>query len=1017
MLIAHWPLNGNANDISGNGYNLTTNNGSYTNGKIGQAYLADASNEYLSLPSANNSFQNIFNNNFSISFWYNANIGTENTNRAVLQYGAAGIDTQLHLLIRASGNYFAIGFYGDDYNSSFVPALGVWNHYTIIGDKNNSKQKLYINGIYYGERTTTGWLNTTNSIFYIAYYAGYYANGPLNDVRIYDHVLTDFDIQEIARAKILYYTFDDMQEPTTNILPYPNFENRTYETPYTATAWGGDLATITYYQDGGYNNLPYYHLVRTADGTGGTYHDNHSSFTLEEGKTYTISAYIKSNQDSYWANGYVLSFNRISDNLYLTGPGVTLNKEWQRYSFTKTITTDQAGVYWVRNIVYEGTDTEFYWSGIQVEEKPYATEYVVGDRSEQINDYSGFFNHSNVLTDINTPKWITDSKIGIGAYEFNGSTSVIERPMLSQLGYNSFTVNMWAWFDESGTRDIPFGNFSSTNNFNFEKYTNNNLRFYWNASPDILTGNVIPIGQWCMITAVRERLSSTSSIIKMYVNGNVIYNQTATVNDLNSLDGILRLGRDYRTTTEAMKGKLDDVRVYMTALSDEDVYDLYETRAEIEEDGVLYAKNFLSNCEETVNMHGDPTMTDQYTENAVVTKSNWGVDGTLFARKNTAPEAPEDSLMLELNITSGSGGGLYTDLSRYNGREYILEEGKTYTRSWWAKCSDTRIISGHMCSSNRGDGNIYLVGGAVEVSPVWKKYSHTFTVSAGQGGLYHTRHIIYNYVFSLWVANFQIEEKSYYTPFTIDYRLSLKLPSTIEFGADEIHETGIANYEDFSTAGIVDGLVGFWQFDKDVKDYSGNDIDAINYGAISDGTSYRTINTSYIALPWGDGIDPSTTPFSVVAKIKYNTMNSNMIISTGQSPDGNARFYVGTANGTRMSLGVYTSWWNDSPETSIAISNNTWYLVSVIFSGTDAKLYINNNLVRTLSYSSYTLNRDIYLGVHDSNYYADASYDYFKLFNRALSAEEISIEYNTMVKNEVQVHNSGKVYAKALKQY
>ena len=44
------------------------------------------------------------------------------------------------------------------------------------------------------------------------------------------------------------------------------------------------------------------------------------------------------------------------------------------------------------------------------------------------------------------------------------------------------------------------------------------------------------------------------------------------------------------------------LRVYATALSDKDIKDLYETRAEIEESGVLYARDFLSNAEETVNV-------------------------------------------------------------------------------------------------------------------------------------------------------------------------------------------------------------------------------------------------------------------------------------------------------------------------------------------------------------------------------------------------------------------------------
>ena len=46
-------------------------------------------------------------------------------------------------------------------------------------------------------------------------------------------------------------------------------------------------------------------------------------------------------------------------------------------------------------------------------------------------------------------------------------------------------------------------------------------------------------------------------------------------------------------------GEIDDIRIYATALSDKDIKDLYEARAEIEESGVLYARDLLSNAEET----------------------------------------------------------------------------------------------------------------------------------------------------------------------------------------------------------------------------------------------------------------------------------------------------------------------------------------------------------------------------------------------------------------------------------
>jgi len=50
-------------------------------------------------------------------------------------------------------------------------------------------------------------------------------------------------------------------------------------------------------------------------------------------------------------------------------------------------------------------------------------------------------------------------------------------------------------------------------------------------------------------------------------------------------------------------------------------------------------------------------------------------------------------------------------------------------------------------------------------------------------------------------------------------------------------------------------------------------------------------------------------------------------------------------------------------------------------------------------------------------YYFRGNMKQHKLFNRALTHEEIAIEYNTMVNNQVQFDDSGTVYAKNLKQY
>jgi len=166
--------------------------------------------------------------------------------------------------------------------------------------------------------------------------------------------------------------------------------------------------------------------------------------------------------------------------------------------------------------------------------------------------------------------------------------------MLDSLGINSFTINMWAYFEQTNARDIMLGTFNGSNplSFNFEKNTSNRLRFYWQGIPDISSANdVIPIQQRCMLTLIRDKEQGR---IKMFVNGQNVVNQVATASDITSFDNrTLFIGRDIRTTSEATNGKLDDIVFYTTALSDANILDMYQTRAKIDNQGNLYANEFV----------------------------------------------------------------------------------------------------------------------------------------------------------------------------------------------------------------------------------------------------------------------------------------------------------------------------------------------------------------------------------------------------------------------------------------
>jgi hypothetical protein len=119
-------------------------------------------------------------------------------------------------------------------------------------------------------------------------------------------------------------------------------------------------------------------------------------------------------------------------------------------------------------------------------------------------------------------------------------------------------------------------------------------------------------------------------------------------------------------------------------------------------------------------------------------------------------------------------------------------------------------------------------------------------------------------IVDLYIDNMMLYRGTEIVPFINSYRPAIQLPSTLDFAGNEVHETGTANFEDFSTVGITDGLVGYWQLNNDVKDYSGNNYNGTNNGAVSKGDYYYFNDAAKISLPEL----PSFSEISIIAKIR-----------------------------------------------------------------------------------------------------------------------------------------------------
>lgn len=251
----------------------------------------------------------------------------------------------------------------------------------------------------------------------------------------------------VRNGLIFHYDLGNTQKswkgaPTTNLAPYTDYSNRTYDSKYDIGGWGGDDADVYYYRNGGWNGLPYKKMIKHTGGTGGSYINEHSYFTLVEGKTYVISCYMKANIN-VTVSGHTLALNRGSDNAYRVPADISLTTSWTRYVWTYTCAAGEGGTtYHFRQIVYNDANlpVEVYWSALQIEEGTVASPYVNGTRSNtqalvDLKNYDTiqvvganlqYNNNSITVPKVNNSyiQTVNPSKFAMGTQDFTLSTWV-----------------------------------------------------------------------------------------------------------------------------------------------------------------------------------------------------------------------------------------------------------------------------------------------------------------------------------------------------------------------------------------------------------------------------------------------------------------------------------------------------------------------------------------------------------------------------------------------------------------
>ena len=214
-----------------------------------------------------------------------------------------------------------------------------------------------------------------------------------------------------------------------------------------------------------------------------------------------------------------------------------------------------------------------------------------------------------------------------------------------------------------------------------------------------------------------------------------------------------------------------------------------------------------------------------------------------------------------------------------------------------------------------------------------------------------------------------------------------------------------ASYAQVPSYVPTNGLVGYWPFNGNANDESGNGNNGTVNGATlttdrfgnANGAYHFTLASSnYISTPGNNlpiGSSSSTMSIWFNAAGFSNSGLSRAMLSYGIWNSNKAR-YIGQRGGSANVL-TYAQLFNDK-NCTFNYSLNTWYNFVVTYDTGVVKMYINSNLIGTYTITgTATSQGNVYFGCHPSlGDFFDGNLDDAAIYNRALTQSEITGLYN-----------------------
>lgn len=552
-----------------------TNSGAVANasGKIGSCYsYTTTQSSYLEITGL--PFTEL--TNCSISFWIK--VDSMSTNGWLMFTGQS---TSYYVMAtqKGTGTFYHgnagsnLKIYKDGVLNSTPGATGEWHHYVVTGANLSTWTKFYLD----------------------RYSAAWNFAGEVNDIRIYDHCLSLKEVKEISQGLVLHYKLDDPYlEPTVNLL---GSKSNYFASGWSSYGFGGhgvkSIADEAPAVSGQVCRV-------TSNGTGTNQQiEMATSFTgpiLEKNEKITASVYVKGEGESIGKMGHLHIYNTNGTNTQsINIKSFTFTADWQRVegTFTWGYDTASRASYNIYVVGHINNGESFLFSNVQAEEKDHATPFTVGSRNDvKVYDCSGYGNDGTVTGSITAD---SDTARYDSSTKFPDSACAIGIGNLTTLiPTGVFTFNIWfkkdtgEWSSKSwetilgGPSGFELeGKLSGTQNAYVHPYS-------WGGGSTTTPNSysiAYELDTWNMLTMVRNETGT-----KFYLNGEWKVNGSSRGA---FPSGDYFIGAWKTALQQNFRGHFSDARIYATALSDEDIKELYNTSVCIDNKYNTHAYEFI----------------------------------------------------------------------------------------------------------------------------------------------------------------------------------------------------------------------------------------------------------------------------------------------------------------------------------------------------------------------------------------------------------------------------------------